>query len=65
MMVEQDEKEKYMIIDGHRITLSFAKEPNPDLFDWIKSILLSSGTLPQNCRKNDGNGKMQEKAKGT
>ena len=38
-----------MVIDGHLITLSFSKAPNLDLFGRIKSILLSSGTIPQNC----------------
>jgi len=52
-MTAADHSKKYMVIDGHLITLSFSKAPNPDLFGRIKSILLSSGTIPQNCRTPD------------
>ena len=50
-MIEKDHNKEYMVIDGHLITLSFAKAPNPDLFDRIKSILLSSDVAPH-IRKN-------------
>ena len=62
-MIEMDHSKKYMVIDGHLITLSFSKAPNPDLFGRIKSILLSSGTVPQNCRKPDNDAKIRESKK--
>ena len=50
-MIETDHTKKYMVIDGHLITLSFSKALNPDLFSRIKSILLSSDAAPH-IRKN-------------
>lgn len=29
-------------INGHKVTLSFTKEPNPDAADFIKKILLNA-----------------------
>ena len=63
-MIEMDHSKKYMVIDGHLITLSFSKAPNPDLFGRIKSILLSSGTVPQNCPIPAGSDTMQKSDKG-
>ena len=51
MMIEADHTKKYTVIDGHLITLTFSKAPNPDLYDRIKSILLSSDAVSQICRK--------------
>lgn len=59
-MVPLDHNKKYMVIDGHLITLSFSKEPNYDLFGRIKDILLSSGSIPQNRLKPMFNGKMRK-----
>ena len=59
-MVPLDHNKKYMVIDGHLITISFSKAPNPDLFGRIKDILLSSGSLPQNRLNPIFNGKMRK-----
>lgn len=37
-----DHTKKYMMIDGHQIELSFAPEPNNDLFARVSSILINS-----------------------
>ena len=62
-MMGMDHSKKYMVIDGHLITLSFSEAPNPDLFGRIKSILLSSGTVPQNCRTPGDDATMRESQK--
>ena len=62
-MMELDHSKKYLVIDGHLITLSFAKEPDYDLFGRIKSILLSSGAASQNCVLESSDRTMREKAK--
>ena len=59
-MIEADHTKKYMVIDGHLITLSFSKAPNPDLFSRIKSILLSSDTVSQICRETSDDDKIQQ-----
>ena len=59
-MMPMDHNKKYMVIDGHLITLSFLKEPNYDLFGRIKDILLSSGSIPQNRLNPMFNGKMRK-----
>ena len=41
-LTKLDHRKKYMVIDGHLVTLSFTKEPNLELYDRLKSILLSS-----------------------
>ena len=59
-MLPVDHNKKYMVIDGHLVTLSFSKEPNPDLFGRIKSILLSSVSVPQNRQIPILNAKMRK-----
>ena len=59
-MIEKDHNKEYMVIDGHLITLSFAKAPNPDLFDRIKSILLSSDAAPHIRKKAADDDKIQQ-----
>lgn len=59
-MMPLDHNKKYMVIDGHLITLSFSKVPNTDLFGRIKDILLSSGSIPQNRLNPIFNGKMRK-----
>ena len=60
-----DHTRKYMMIDGHQIELSFATEPNTELFARISSILLDSNphicnneksSLKSGKRKCDKNG---------
>jgi hypothetical protein len=63
-MTAADHSKKYMVIDGHLITLSFSKAPNTDLFSRIKSILLSSGQDPHNCPIPAGSDTMQKSDKG-
>ena len=63
-MIEADHTKKYMVIDGHLITLSFSKAPNPDLFSRIKSILLSSEASPQICREASDDDKIQQNEEG-
>ncbi|MGN0492927.1 MAG: hypothetical protein ACI4F7_04695 [Acutalibacteraceae bacterium] len=64
--ISQDHTKKYMMIDGHQIELSFATEPNTELFARISSILLDSNphicnneysslkSGKRKCDKNDG-----------
>ena len=59
-MIEADHTKKYMVIDGHLITVSFSKAPNPDLFNRIKSILLSSDTAPHIRKKAADDDKIQQ-----
>ena len=63
--ISQDHTKKYMMIDGHQIELSFAPEPNTELFARISSILLDSNphicnneksALKSDKRKCDKNG---------
>ena len=61
-----DHTKKYMMIDDHQIELSFAPEPNKELFARISSILLDSNphicnneqsslkSGKRKCDKNDG-----------
>ena len=63
-MIEADHTKKFMVIDGHLITLSFSKAPNPDLFSRIKSILLSSDGSSQNCREPSDDDKIQQNKEG-
>ncbi|MBR6051115.1 MAG: hypothetical protein IKP68_07935 [Clostridia bacterium] len=63
-MTVADHSKKYMVIDGHLITLSFSKAPNKDLFSRIKSILLSSGQNPHNCPIPADSDTMQKSDKG-
>ena len=60
-----DHTKKYMMIDGHQIELSFAPEPNNDLFARVSSILLGGNphicnneqsSLKSGKRKCDKNG---------
>ena len=53
-----------MIIDGSLVTLTFAKEPNYELYGRLKDILLSSVTIPQNCMDTALDGKMQKSETG-
>ena len=59
-MLPVDHNKKYMVIDGHLVTLSFSKESNPTLFSRIKSILLSSVAVPQNRQIPILNAKMRK-----
>ena len=63
-MTELDHNKKYMIIDGCLVTLTFAKEPNYELYGRLKDILLSSVTIPQNCIDTALDGKMQKSETG-
>lgn len=63
-MVELDHTKKYMVIDGHPVTVSFSRVTNNDLFGRIKSILLSSDTLPQICEKPPDSATIQQTKEG-
>ena len=61
-MVLDNVKHSYNI-DGCTVTLSFSEEPNYDLFNRIKSILLSPDSVAQNCNNPDKNDNMQKSDK--
>ena len=64
MTIDMDHTKKYMTVDGHRITISFSQAPNTDLFDRVKSILLSSDEASHNCHNPTDNDKIQQIKKG-
>ena len=47
-----DHTKQYRFIDGHRVCISFAKEPNTDLFGNIRDILLTCADTSYICRNN-------------
>lgn len=59
-MIEADHTKKYMVVDGHLITISFSDKPNPDLVSRIKSILLSSDASPHICRGPSDSDKIRQ-----
>ncbi len=61
-MVLDNVKHSYNI-DGCTVTLSFSEEPNYDLFNRIKSILLSPDSVPQNRNNTEDDDKMRESEK--
>ncbi len=47
----QTENSRYMLLDGHKVTLSFSTEPNEELSSLVRNTLLDSyirnnGTAP-------------------
>ena len=42
----QDHTKQYRLIGGHRVSISFAKDPNPELFTQLRDILLSIYATP-------------------
>lgn len=40
-------------IKGHKVTLHFADEPNPDVAVQVKQVLLSTCLLAADCRTTD------------
>ncbi|MCI8857254.1 MAG: hypothetical protein HFH26_12040 [Clostridiaceae bacterium] len=40
-------------IKGHKVTLHFADEPNPDVAVQVKQVLLSTCLLAADCRTAD------------
>ncbi|MBQ7669269.1 MAG: hypothetical protein IJS45_00945 [Clostridia bacterium] len=63
-MTKADHTKKYMVVDGHLITLSFSQAPNPDLFSRIKSILLSSDAAPHIRKKAAEDDKIRQNKEG-
>ena len=59
-----DHNRKYFMLDGCEITVSFAKKYDPDVYDKVKSILLTSGTLPQICIIPEADDTIQKSKKG-
>ena len=53
-----DHTKQYRFIDGHRVCISFAKEPNTDLFGNIRDILLTCADTSHNCRSKQSVDKM-------
>lgn len=64
MTIDMDHTKKYMTVDGHRITISFSQVPNTDLFDRVKSILLSSNEASYICHNPTEDDKIQQIKKG-
>ena len=50
-----DDNKLRCIIDGCTVSISFSDKPNNDLYNRIKSILLSSVSLPQSMNNSDIN----------
>ncbi len=48
-----DDTKLRRIIDGCIVSISFSDKPNNDLYNRIKSILLSSVSLPQSMNNSD------------
>ena len=42
----------HMDVDGHRVTLSFSAEPNPNLSKLVRSTLIDT-FLQKNCTVNE------------
>ena len=40
-VTNDDPNRRYTVINGYPVVLSFAKEPNPGVFDRIRDILLA------------------------
>lgn len=53
-----DHTKQYRFIDGHRVCISFAKEPNTDLFGNIRGILFTCADISYICRSNQSVNKM-------
>ena len=53
-----DHTKQYRFIDGHRVCISFAKEPNTDLFGNIRDILLTCADTSHICRSKQSVDKM-------
>ena len=41
-VTNDDPNRRYTVINGYAVVLSFAKEPNPGVFDRIRDILLAT-----------------------
>lgn len=54
-----DHTKQYRFIDGHRVCISFAKEPNTDLFGNIRDILLACADTSYICRSDQSVDKMR------
>ena len=54
-----DHTKQYRFIDGHRVCISFAKEPNTDLFGNIRGILLTCADTSYICRSDQSVDKMR------
>ena len=54
-----DHTKQYRFIDGHRVCISFAKEPNTDLFGNIRDILLTCADTSYICRSKQSVDKMR------
>lgn len=44
-----DHTKQYRLIGGHRISISFAKDPNPELFTQLRDILLTCSDTSHIC----------------
>ena len=53
-----DHTKQYRLINGHRVCISFAKEPNTDLFGNIRDILLTCADTSHICRSKQSVDKM-------
>ena len=51
---EKDIRDRMEItVKGHKVTLHFADEPNPDVAVQVKQVLLSTCLLAADCRTAD------------
>lgn len=53
-----DHTKQYRLINGHRVSISFSKEPNTDLFGNIRDILLTCADTSHICLSNQSVDKM-------
>ena len=59
-----DHTKKYYVIDGCRVTVSFSKTSDLELFDRVKNILLTSVESSQICGESAGGDKFKKKQRG-
>ena len=55
-----DHTKQYRLIDGHRVCISFAKEPNSELFGNIRDILLTCSDTSHICRERQSDDRMRQ-----
>jgi len=41
-VTNNDPNRRYTVINGYPVVLNFAKEPNPDVFERVRDILLAT-----------------------
>ena len=58
-----DHTKQHRLINGHRVSISFSKEPNIELFGNIRDILLTCSDTSHICRERQSDDRMSQKDK--